>query len=154
MQRSTLPSQVLPRVLAVDDYEPNLCVLAALLETLPIEVVTASTASEAVALAREEAFAVILMDVRMPKLSGDEAVALIRRSARNRHTPVVFLSGDELVCETLRSQGHDVLEKPYRCSTLLDKVQSYTQRTQVPAAHPAPMFFELPSYGGFRAAPR
>ena len=113
-----------PLVLAVDDYQPNLVVLCALLETVGVDVMTASTAFEAMALAREHAFALILMDVRMPTLTGTEVAALIRKGSLNSHTPVVFLTGDEDICLALRRQGQDVVEKPYSPSMLLDKVEA------------------------------
>ena len=35
-----------------------------------------------------------------------------------------------------------MLEKPYRCTVLLEKVEAYTQAAQEPASQPAAMFFE------------
>ncbi len=118
-----------PPLLAVDDYEGNLVVVSALLEPLGFEVITAVTAFEAIALARERAFAAILLDVRMPTLNGDDALAFIRRSAANAETPVLFVSGDEVLCEKLRLQGHAVLEKPYRGAKLIECVRALMDRS-------------------------
>jgi two-component system sensor histidine kinase BarA len=134
MSLSGVPSVLRPAVLAVDDYEANLMVLAALLEPLRIDVVTSSTAFEAVALARERVFAAILMDVHLPTLGGREAANLIHRCTLNRKTPILFLTGDDDIGETLRSEGHAVLAKPYRCADLIDRV---SQLVRFPLSHAA-----------------
>jgi CheY-like chemotaxis protein len=122
-----------PSILAVDDYETNRVVIAALLEPLGFEVVTAATGREAVDLGCERAFALILMDVHLPDMSGGEAATLLRSRPANAATPVMFLSGDDVICEALISQGDAVLEKPYRCSQLVSRVQ---QLLDGPAAAP------------------
>jgi two-component system sensor histidine kinase/response regulator len=120
----------MPLVLAADDYEPNLVVLAALLEPLHVEVVKASSGMRAVALARQHRFSVILLDVRMPGMSGCEAAELIHAASINRHTKVVFLTGDDVLAETLADEGFDVLPKPYSAAALLDKVSALLKAEQ------------------------
>ncbi|HEU4534571.1 MAG TPA: response regulator, partial [Polyangiaceae bacterium] len=59
-----------PRVLLVDDHEPNLVALEALLERLPADVVRTRSGEEALARLSEGEYAVTLLDVQMPGLDG------------------------------------------------------------------------------------
>jgi two-component system sensor histidine kinase BarA len=119
--------------LAVDDYEANLFVLAALLEPQGLSVVTTNNGLRAVSLCDEQEFALILLDVRMPGLDGRQAAKLIRRSSLNQHTPVVFVSGDEVIVEELAAQGYDVLAKPYSAASLVNMVESMLERQELAA---------------------
>jgi CheY-like chemotaxis protein len=128
MPYSTMPIRARAAVLAVDDYEANLFVLAALLEPQGYSVVTTNNGLRAVSLCDEQEFAAILLDVRMPGLDVRQAAKLIGRSARNEHTPIVFLSGDELIVEELTAQRLDVLAKPYAAAALLRTVEGVVAR--------------------------
>jgi CheY-like chemotaxis protein len=128
MPYSTMPIRSRTAVLAVDDYEANLFVLAALLEPQGYSVITTNNGLRAVSLCEEQAFAAILLDVRMPGLDGRQAAKLIGRSSRNQHTPIVFLSGDELIVEELTAQRLDVLAKPYSAAALLRMVEGVLAR--------------------------
>jgi CheY-like chemotaxis protein len=128
MPYSTMPIRSRTAVLAVDDYEANLFVLAALLEPQGYSVVTTNNGVRAVSLCDEQEFAAILLDVRMPGLDGRQAAKLIRKSARNEHTPVMFVSGDEVIVEELMAQGLDVLAKPYSAAALLRTIEELVAR--------------------------
>jgi signal transduction histidine kinase/DNA-binding response OmpR family regulator len=80
------------RVLVVDDDEKNLRALAALLARLPAEIVLARSGEEALRQLLALDFAVILLDVQMPGMSGLETAALIRERERSRRTPIIFLT--------------------------------------------------------------
>ncbi len=61
------------RVLVVDDNPINLKLVALMLQKLGVESETAESGAEAVALADEEAFDAVLMDIEMPGMNGFEA---------------------------------------------------------------------------------
>lgn len=67
------------RVLVVDDNPVNLIVMSALLESRGLVPLLAADGAEAVALACELHFDLILMDLQMPILDGLSATAAIRR---------------------------------------------------------------------------
>ena len=56
------------------------------------EVVAAANGEEALALARQEIPDLILMDVRMPRMTGYEACVAIKADAKLKDIPVIFLS--------------------------------------------------------------
>lgn len=67
------------RILIADD-EPNMrLTLRDIMEDVGYQVVTASTGEEAIHLCKESEFDIVLMDVRMPGLSGVDAFREIRR---------------------------------------------------------------------------
>src|SRR5258707_964262 len=82
-------------ILLVDDQPANLLALEALLADLGQNLVTAPSGEEALRLLLAEEFAVVLLDVQMPRLDGFETARLIRGRERSRHTPIVFLTANE-----------------------------------------------------------
>jgi signal transduction histidine kinase len=85
-----------PAVLAVDDYPVNLLALSAIVETLPIRLVTATSGGEAIARAQEQEFGAILLDVMMPEMDGFETLKRLRAIPSCHDTPVVLLTAYEL----------------------------------------------------------
>jgi signal transduction histidine kinase len=80
------------KILAVDDNAANLLALAALLEPLENHFVQARSGAEALDLASQTEFAVILLDVMMPVMDGFETLARLREIPTAKYTPVVFLT--------------------------------------------------------------
>ena len=66
-------------VLLVDDNADNLLALSAVLDRLKLRLVQATSGARALALAAEQEFAVIILDVQMPVLDGFETARLLRR---------------------------------------------------------------------------
>lgn len=91
------------------------------------EVVTASNGEEAVQLARKENPDLILLDVRMPRMTGYEACREIKSDTNLRDTPVVFLSakGQESEIQAgIESGAEEYLLKPFAPDQLTQRVQS------------------------------
>src|SRR5690349_6475218 len=118
MNRDRSPPQAeLTKVLLVDDKPANLMALGVVLETLDLNVVTASSGPEALALVEREAFAVALVDVQMPEMDGFELTRRLRKLENGRELPVLFVTaihGDEAyVRKGYASGGADYITKPY-----------------------------------------
>lgn len=79
-------------ILIVDDLEEKHLAYRASLEELGQNIVTATSGAEALRLLLERDFAVILLDVNMPDISGHETAALIRKRKKSRHTPIIFIT--------------------------------------------------------------
>ncbi len=91
------------------------------------EVVAASNGEEAVQLALQEIPDLILMDVRMPRMTGYEACQRIKSEATVKHIPVVFLSakGQEAEIQSGLAAGADeYLLKPFAPDQLTERVRS------------------------------
>ena len=81
-----------PLVLLVDDEPDIISILSTKLEAAGMRVVSASNGQEAIDTAKKEKPDLIVMDVRMPVMSGTEAVTKIKEDPALKDTKVVFLS--------------------------------------------------------------
>ena len=96
------------------------------------EVVAASNGEEAVNLARKEIPDLILMDVRMPRMTGYEACAIMKADAKLKDVPVIFLSAkgqDSEIQTGLQAGAADYLLKPFAPDQLTERIQSVLART-------------------------
>src|SRR5690348_13006205 len=89
--RSERPGKA--NILIVDDRPDGLNSLELVLADLGETIVRASSGQEALALALEGEFAVILLDVRMPDMDGFETARYLRSRPKTRHTPIIFVTG-------------------------------------------------------------
>jgi PAS domain S-box-containing protein len=79
-------------ILLVDDTPENLIALEAVLIELGQNLVKARSGEEALRLVLRQDFAVILLDVNMPGLSGFETAEMIRQRKSTEHIPIIFVS--------------------------------------------------------------
>ena len=121
MIRRTLNKKAL--ILVVDDSAEYRELLAWILERYGFETITAQSGREAVDLAIKCRPALVLMDLNMPGMNGDEATRAIHAEPRTRETPVVAVSAD---CSDYRVQRWAVkagfvaaLAKPWKPEALL-----------------------------------
>ncbi len=130
------------RVLVVDDNPVAREIMQSTLVSLRFRVEIARSGEEAVdAVERadgDDAFALVLMDWKMPGIDGIEATARVLGDGRLRHVPVVFLlsasGGGEGERERALAVGAaDFLAKPITGSTLFDAIV----RTFAPSLVPA-----------------
>ncbi|MCR4875817.1 MAG: response regulator [Clostridiales bacterium] len=104
-------------ILIVDDTRMNLTVATGLLKSTEIVIDTAVSGAEAIEYTRAVPYDLILMDQRMPKMDGTEALHRIREQQEglNRETPVICLTADAVIGakERYLSEGFtDYLTKP------------------------------------------
>jgi len=119
-------------ILLVDDEPNSLYALQEMLEPLGQNLLTASSGAEALRLVLKHEFAVILLDVRMPRMDGFETSRLIRERKRSSLTPIIFLTaaGDDLesVSRGYEAGAVDYLIKPVTSPTVLrSKVAVFVQ---------------------------
>lgn len=108
-------------VLLVDDNHSNIMVESAMLERMDLRIDVATNGHEAIEMASDTIYDLILMDLRMPGINGVEAATRIRSHGPNRGTPIValsaYLSGQMI--EQCDAAGIDhYLSKPVTCSEL------------------------------------
>ena len=80
------------KILIVDDTESNRVAFQSILEGPTHEIIQARDGLEALEFIIENDFAVILLDIRMPRMGGLETAQNIRARKRSRYTPIIFLS--------------------------------------------------------------
>mgnify|MGYP006324828317 CR=1 FL=1 len=115
------------KILIAEDERDIRDLVAFTLRFAGYEVVTASNGEEAVGLAPEENPDLILMDVRMPRMTGYEACRVLKASPDMKDIPVVFLSakGQESEIQTgLEVGAEEYLLKPFAPDQLTDRVKA------------------------------
>ncbi len=103
------------RVLVAEDNLINQQVVVGLLNEIKAQTLVASDGGEAIALAANEAFDLVLMDVQMPEIDGLNATRKIREQPRQRHLPIIAMTaramrGDRERC--LEAGMDDYINKP------------------------------------------
>jgi signal transduction histidine kinase/CheY-like chemotaxis protein len=102
-------------VLLAEDDPTNREVTLALLEEVGLTADTAEDGAEALRLARDNDYAVILMDLRMPKLDGLEATRQIRLLPRHGATPILAITANTFMRDRQRcidAGMNDFIPKP------------------------------------------
>ncbi|WDD90631.1 response regulator (plasmid) [Burkholderia sp. FERM BP-3421] len=83
--------------------------------------------------------ACLLIDVRMPGMSGFELFAQLRDAGLGAHHAVVFLTGHgdiPMAVDALRAGAYDFLEKPFSDNRLVDRVVAGLEYAQAQAGPP------------------
>jgi len=117
------------RVLAVDDDAFMRDLLHRVLARAGMQVTTVGTADELLAASELSTATLLLLDVKMPGVSGLDLQDLLRR--RGIDLPVVFLSGAAdlaMAVTAMRNGAADFVEKPFERAALIERVQSAVAR--------------------------
>ena len=118
-------------ILVVDDQPMNLDAIDALLPPSECRVVRAHSADQALLAVLEQDFAAIVLDIKMPGMSGIELADLIKTRPRSRHTPILFLTAHMFnEREILRGYGAgavDYLTKPIHGDILRSKIAVFVE---------------------------
>ncbi|MER2269641.1 response regulator [Methylobacterium oxalidis] len=80
------------KILIVDDDRRNLLAASEVIDQPGLDIVLADSPEEALRRTLREDFALILLDVQMPRMDGYEVAALIRSRPRSSRVPIVFLT--------------------------------------------------------------
>jgi signal transduction histidine kinase len=119
-----MPSPV--DILLVDDEPRNLDALEAILAEPGYRLLRAEDADRALRLLLDHEVAAIVLDIKMPGVSGFELARMIKNTRRFRETPIVFLTAymvdDQDVIAGYGAGGVDYLTKPVNPQILRHKV--------------------------------
>ena len=118
------------KVLVVDDNQVNLKVVKGLLKRTKMEVQTATSGRQCLAMTRKEEYDLIFMDHMMPEMDGIETLEALKKDPdnRNREKPIIILTANmeagakEMYCE----KGFtDYLMKPVEVEALENMLRYY-----------------------------
>jgi CheY-like chemotaxis protein/signal transduction histidine kinase len=118
--------------LLVDDDPRNIFALSSALERRGMNVLTATTGAEAIALIEETpSLAIVLMDIMMPEMDGYQTIERIRQDRAYRRLPIIALTakamkGDREKC--LQAGASDYLAKPVNTEQLLSALRMWLHR--------------------------
>jgi CheY-like chemotaxis protein len=117
------------KVLYVEDYQVNLDLVQAILDTRPhVQLLTAAQGSVGLELARQHVPDLILLDLHLPDMTGEECLRQMRGIAAIADIPVVIISADatsEQCRHFLKLGVADYLTKPFDVSHFEEVVDRY-----------------------------
>lgn len=117
------------KILVIDDEELIIKSLRKLLEKDGFTVFVAKNGQDALAMAEEESFDLIIADIKMPGMNGVETVQSIYEELHKKNlktTPVIFITGyadEEIKKKAKTMKPIAYIYKPFDISELVDKVK-------------------------------
>lgn len=118
-------------ILLVDDREEDLLALSVTLEDPALRLVKASSGLEALRAVLREDFALILLDVSMPGMSGFDVAELLKQRKRSRHIPIIFLTAEskdfDSVYRGYEVGAADYILKPFDPGVVRAKVAVFVE---------------------------
>ncbi len=118
------------KILLVDDREDNLLSIESILASDDYRFVKARSGSDALKiLLKEQDFTLILMDVKMPGLSGFETASMIYEREKLKKIPIIFITAysysEEKVYQGYKAGAVDYIYKPIKPQLLKAKVSVF-----------------------------
>lgn len=117
--------QKIPRLLVVDDNINNRDLLRKILEPFGFTLREATNGREAIAACDDWQPDLILMDLRMPEMDGQEAIRQIRTRHDKARLPIIVISASAFESErtgVLEAGANEYLRKPFKAHELLCKI--------------------------------
>lgn len=122
------------KILLVDDKPENLVALESLIANPDVETLSALSANDALALLIDNEFALALVDVQMPVMSGFELARVMRSAERSKAIPIIFVTasrGEEHeIFEGYDKGAVDFLLKPLNTHVVRSKVRVFVELDQ------------------------
>ncbi|MBF0387535.1 MAG: response regulator [Candidatus Omnitrophica bacterium] len=127
------------KILIVDDLKDNLLALEGLLRRDDVNIFKARSGSEALELMIAHEFALALIDVQMPGMSGFELAELMRGTRKTKNIPLIFVTAtaqdQSFLFKGYERGAVDFLLKPLNTHTVKSKVnifiELYRQRKEL-----------------------
>jgi signal transduction histidine kinase len=118
-------------ILIVDDEPRNLAVLESILDEPDYRLVRATSGEDALLALMADEFALLVLDVQMPGMSGFELAQLVKERKKTARIPIIFLTAyyndDQHILEGYGSGAVDYLHKPVNPPVLRSKVSVFTE---------------------------
>jgi PAS domain S-box-containing protein len=132
------------RILLVEDDLLNQEIACILLEDAGLTIDCAEDGVSAVAMAARDDYALILMDMQMPRMGGVDATRLIRASAKGGRVPIVAITANVFAKDMERCMDagmNDFISKPFKHEAFFGVVLKWLRRGAIrpagAAAEPA-----------------
>src|SRR4026208_2512052 len=118
------------KFLIVDDSEDTIAMLHELLSVAGANVMTATNGADALRIAAENEFDVVLSDISMPEMDGFEFLQRLRKIDGRQNVPVIAITGFGRSVDIARAHAagfYSHLTKPLNLQVLSDVLQSLNQ---------------------------
>lgn len=114
-------------ILVADDEQDIIAILAFRFKKWGYRMTAASDGQQALDKAREAAPDLILLDFRMPILSGGDVCRLLKSDPKLKHIPVMIMTASSEragVISALEFGADDGIVKPFEAGELLQKIKT------------------------------
>ena len=128
---AAIPEGMKSRVLVADDDPSTRALIDMALQEAGYDCVLASDGQSALAQARATRPDLVVLDVGMPFMTGDEVHRELRRDPRTRYIPVLFVTAKRTTAEVaarLRNGADDYVAKPFDVDELVARIASALRR--------------------------
>ncbi len=117
-------------LLIVDDLHENLVVLRNILFRNNFKISSADNGEEALRLAEDNDFDLILLDIIMPEMDGYEVCKILRAKEKTAKTPIIFLTSkndEDSIIKGFEYGAQDYVTRPFNANELLARVQTHLE---------------------------
>ena len=125
----------LSRVLVIDDEPAIRALVAKIVDRAGLPVDTAGDGAEAIEKMEQEHYAVVVVDMMMPRVDGFGVVEYVRSRLSQRPVVIVISASDSAILRQLDgSVVHSIVRKPFEIDVLGDLIAAAAKSYQ---GHPA-----------------
>jgi len=137
-------------VLVAEDHPVNRKVLGIMLRNLGHQVSFAEDGAQALAMAREQTFDLVLMDIHMPHMNGLDSARAIRALPDERsQVPIIAVTADvmnDAQSRSLQAGMDDFIAKPIEPKKLAQAMQACVSRLQALRPHRSAVLSGMPMH--------
>lgn len=118
------------RMLVVDDMQMNLMVISKMMKRFGVVPLMATTVEKSLQLLKENEVDIILTDLRMPDMNGDQLAREMRKLPNGQKAKIYVLTADAYAKEEIDMTGvDDVLVKPLSLDKIKDLLKNFSKKT-------------------------
>ncbi len=116
-------------ILIIDD-EPDMCIIVTVrLERLGYKVISAGTAEDGLALIEKTPPDLILLDLRLPGMQGEELCKILKSNVKFKPIPIIFFTANIsslMLSEKSKNMcADDCVIKPFKAEDLIAKIKKF-----------------------------
>lgn len=114
------------KILFVEDEPDQIALVKMRLESNGFKFVSAMDGEEGLKKVYEEKPDLILLDLLMPKMTGDELCRIIKEDEKTKHIPIIVLTAygaEDLEEKCLVCGAYECIRKPYDSKALVEKIK-------------------------------
>jgi DNA-binding response OmpR family regulator len=123
------------KILIVDDEKDILLMLEKRLSAEGYYVMTADNGKDAITIAKSESPDLIILDVVMPGMEGDEVAEKLKEHPSTQKIPVIFLTAIIGKTESRKKDhiigGNFIFAKPFESEELLDEIKTLVETAAI-----------------------
>lgn len=114
------------KILIIEDDEDLLCLYRLYLQGESFHLIEAKNGKEGLEFAEREKPDLIILDMIMPVMDGEEFIQIYRIERKNFDTPIIIASVNDKISHSLLEKGkiNGILKKPFPIETLLKEITS------------------------------